>query len=358
MRQIYSAISLSLVALASAAAKHATSGKVAFIEVGRSYNVVDNFEPKRTNRINAKQLNTAIHRVLMLDARADLNVKLPSGDLFNRQDANVVIFVDGVDINPSWLHVMPFVREIFDAQDVTSYMIGSTIENRGSSVLFDSLSTFDIENLSEISCGCRDDAIFNAVACSKSERLHVSEPSIDNAESHADLAIVQELSLLSETLNKLRSVQRQAKPALFVLYLSSLVEMSSQYGVTHSKTLAAASTLDKALRSILQPDDFVTESKKQPNITAQLVVGPTLKEFVSPPVKRSRRLQSTSSSASPSSTDDSTLIDIKQFQLNLWTGVFLTLLAFMAIYGVANMDVGRDSLLYAKFQADTSGKND
>lgn len=50
-----------------------------------------------------------------------------------------------------------------------------------------------------------------------------------------------------------------------------------------------------------------------------------------------------------------TLDEIRQFQLNLWTGVFLFMLGFMAIYATVTMDVQPDSLLYAKFITDTSG---
>lgn len=50
-----------------------------------------------------------------------------------------------------------------------------------------------------------------------------------------------------------------------------------------------------------------------------------------------------------------TLVDITQFQLNMWTGVGLALLGFLAIYATFTMDVQPDSLLYAKFITDTSG---
>lgn len=58
---------------------------------------------------------------------------------------------------------------------------------------------------------------------------------------------------------------------------------------------------------------------------------------------------------STSANENTTLVEIAQFQLNLWTGVGLALVAFLAIYMTMNMDVQPDSLLYAKFIADTSG---
>jgi hypothetical protein len=50
---------------------------------------------------------------------------------------------------------------------------------------------------------------------------------------------------------------------------------------------------------------------------------------------------------------------ISQYQICLWVGVFFVLLILASVCGIANMDVEPDSLLYAKFQVNTSdGKRD
>lgn len=41
-------------------------------------------------------LSSAIARVMSLDARAEVETGLPAGDIFNRPDANVLVFVDGL----------------------------------------------------------------------------------------------------------------------------------------------------------------------------------------------------------------------------------------------------------------------
>lgn len=41
-------------------------------------------------------LSSAIARVMSLDARAEVNTGLPAGDIFNRPDGNVLVFVDGL----------------------------------------------------------------------------------------------------------------------------------------------------------------------------------------------------------------------------------------------------------------------
>lgn len=48
--------------------------------------------------------------------------------------------------------------------------------------------------------------------------------------------------------------------------------------------------------------------------------------------------------------------DIVNYQVALWTAIALVAVLFLAVCSMTNMDVGRDSLLYAKFQADTSRK--
>ncbi|KAK1939964.1 hypothetical protein P3T76_008287 [Phytophthora citrophthora] len=48
--------------------------------------------------------------------------------------------------------------------------------------------------------------------------------------------------------------------------------------------------------------------------------------------------------------------DIAEFQIILWTSVLLGAVLLMAVLAMANMDAGRDSLLYAKFIADVNGR--
>uniref|UniRef100_H3GLX2 Renin receptor-like C-terminal transmembrane spanning segment domain-containing protein n=1 Tax=Phytophthora ramorum TaxID=164328 RepID=H3GLX2_PHYRM len=48
--------------------------------------------------------------------------------------------------------------------------------------------------------------------------------------------------------------------------------------------------------------------------------------------------------------------DIAEFQIILWTSVLLAVMLLLAVLAMANMDTGRDSLLYAKFIADVNGR--
>uniref|UniRef100_A0A7S1XSY4 Uncharacterized protein n=2 Tax=Phaeomonas parva TaxID=124430 RepID=A0A7S1XSY4_9STRA len=68
---------------------------------------------------------------------------------------------------------------------------------------------------------------------------------------------------------------------------------------------------------------------------------------------RGRRLDD-----SGNSTEGYTQEEIDEFQVNLWTAVFLILLTLGAVMALVTMHVIPDSLLYAKFQADVSGFKD
>lgn len=50
----------------------------------------------RLATVTPQLLSSAIARVMSLDARAEVDTGLPAGDIFNRPDANVLVFVDGL----------------------------------------------------------------------------------------------------------------------------------------------------------------------------------------------------------------------------------------------------------------------
>ncbi|CAM9951514.1 unnamed protein product, partial [Heterosigma akashiwo] len=59
--------------------------------------------------------------------------------------------------------------------------------------------------------------------------------------------------------------------------------------------------------------------------------------------------------ASSNSTGNYTLTEIRDYQIALWTAVLLVAALLAALLLTACMDVEADSILYAKFQADTAG---
>lgn len=50
----------------------------------------------RMSPLTPQLLSSAIARVMGLDARAEVDTGLPAGDIFNRPDGNVLVFVDGL----------------------------------------------------------------------------------------------------------------------------------------------------------------------------------------------------------------------------------------------------------------------
>lgn len=79
----------------------ALPSKVAFVQHGlaEGEDAVMHAPPGGSSRLSSitpQLLSSAIARVMSLDARAEVDTGLPAGDIFNRPDANVLVFVDGV----------------------------------------------------------------------------------------------------------------------------------------------------------------------------------------------------------------------------------------------------------------------
>lgn len=77
----------------------APSSRVAFVQhgVGEGENAIMHARSSsKTAMLTPQMLASAIARVMSLDARAELGTELPAGDIFNRPDGNVMVFVDGV----------------------------------------------------------------------------------------------------------------------------------------------------------------------------------------------------------------------------------------------------------------------
>ena len=77
------------------------SSRVAFLQHGlaEGEEAVIHAPPAGSSRLSAitpQLLSSAIARVMSLDARAEVDTGLPAGDIFNRPDANVLVFVDGL----------------------------------------------------------------------------------------------------------------------------------------------------------------------------------------------------------------------------------------------------------------------
>lgn len=77
------------------------SSKVAFLQHGLAdgEDAVMHAPPAGSSRLSSitpQLLSSAIAKVMSLDARAEVDTGLPAGDIFNRPDANVLVFVDGL----------------------------------------------------------------------------------------------------------------------------------------------------------------------------------------------------------------------------------------------------------------------
>jgi hypothetical protein len=205
-----------------------------------------------------------------------------------------------------------------------------------------------------------------------------SAPEVFYSSLAADRAFVHELFLLEALAQQLQTVDAKATtttaaaaaaaaaPQLIIAHCSALSALSAEYGRSGAKVAAAQALLDTALAALLNTPYTVKtttagdDATRPLRFTAQIISGQQLHPAAAAQpweeIVAVRHLAGNNSSNT--TAGNTTLIDITQYQLNLWTGVFFALLIFAAIYGVATMDIGRDSLLYAKFQADTTSKVD
>ncbi|CAB1119967.1 unnamed protein product [Ectocarpus sp. CCAP 1310/34] len=370
----------------------APSSKVAFVQHGLAEGEdavmhAPSTISSRLATITPQVLSSAIARVMSLDARAEVEAGLPAGDIFNRPDANVLVFVDG--IRPKGSTSTPFMTEWLE-EPTAAYGLRTPTHDAWTSGLESTLGTsFDVvDAVSGVICAAVDPALGYTEACSSSGGLlevasadaalgEGSSPTgvtVDTSSGlrtlvlsgadageedaavldltvDADVRLVEELSFLSrlpEALSERLVAGRAGSPPLVIVYLSSLKAINTSYGARSIKARLASKALDAALGEAFN----AMSAGAGRRLTSQLIVGPALSQKLA---VGGRRLQSDDDSSSSAATNETSLVEITQFQLNMWTGVGLALLGFLAIYATFNMDVQPDSLLYAKFITDTSG---
>jgi hypothetical protein len=87
---------LSLIALCFARV-HSAAARAAFVQRGVEEADAPLLHTQgSSSRISSNQLSSAISRALSLDARAEVGVTLPTGNLFNRPDVNLIVLVEGL----------------------------------------------------------------------------------------------------------------------------------------------------------------------------------------------------------------------------------------------------------------------
>lgn len=95
-------LGVSLAFLGCGALALSTSSRVAFHQHGlkEGDDIVLHAPASGSSKISAsltpELLSSAIARVMSLDSRPELGRDLPAGDIFNRPDGNVLVFVDGL----------------------------------------------------------------------------------------------------------------------------------------------------------------------------------------------------------------------------------------------------------------------
>lgn len=171
-----------------------------------------------------------------------------------------------------------------------------------------------------------------------------------------DRLLFQELHLISRSPLMLRdgAEEPHLRPDLFVITLNSLPHVLEAYGVDSNKAQVSKLLVDTGIKTTLER--LAGEYDSQ--LAATVLVD---EHAAARPLDSQFRRVLTDDTPSPTTylaTTNYTISEIVQYQINMWTGICLILMVLAAVLLMVYMDVQPDSLLYAKFQADTSSKLD
>jgi len=232
-----------------------------------------------------------------------------------------------------------------------------------------STSLFNTESfISALTESIRNSIIFNQLLEQSSENkiqlddniLTIQLQGIGSAvldlKSNADLQFLMEMEFLAR-LPQLYEVNQDSSSVVIASF-SQFKNMLDEFGQNSDEIHVIAALTDLATELLYNGFSTLYPNK----LVAQVLLsheddwdfGFKSRVNLSPV---SRHLLSTSNSSNSSS--NYTISEIANYNMCAWTGVFLILVLLASIYLLATMDIGRDSLIYAKFQTDLSNaKND
>lgn len=181
----------------------------------------------------------------------------------------------------------------------------------------------------------------------------------------ADAAFAQELAKVAELTDALAR-QPDDSPALFVVAFSDPSPLGgkrdqAQEAVT-TKVMAFLAALQSAHPLVgaqvvpVKPIDGVTSTQRQLQDADEDSEADEEEEEEEEEEEDEDELELEAETGSGSNSTTKTNAkspittqDIAEFQIVLWTSVLLGVMLLLAVVAMGNMDVGRDSLLYAKF---------
>mmetsp|Transcript_33131 Transcript_33131/g.43630 ORF Transcript_33131/g.43630 Transcript_33131/m.43630 type:complete len:403 (+) Transcript_33131:143-1351(+) len=177
-------------------------------------------------------------------------------------------------------------------------------------------------------------------------------------EDQVDAQFFEEMALLAQLPELLSKDfdETQSSPALHVVTISSLEPVLRENEETSPKAQAAAALADSSVAQMLEamyqkyPGKVVGQVIRTPEANA------AQKSYGFDPWQKPHRyLAAVNATNSSSNATYYTLEEIRDYQIALWTAVMLILAVFTAIMMTACMNIEPDSILFAKFQADTTG---
>jgi len=186
--------------------------------------------------------------------------------------------------------------------------------------------------------------------------------------NQADRAFFEELELLAQLPVHLAELAvSTGSPALAIVGITSVEGIFREHGFVSAKTTVVSQVIDSSAARFLE-EVFALLPQKVVGQIVQTPAGTDTTLGYLPWAQDHRALAGNSTNGtvpdSGNSTGNGTAISytieqISEYQICLWTAVGLIASVFAAIMMTAFMTIEPDNILYAKFQADTSGlKND
>jgi len=192
------------------------------------------------------------------------------------------------------------------------------------------------------------------------------DPSADAVEfdmaNDADMLLFMELYLMASLPERLsgKAAINDNSPDLFVLTVSGLKYMVQAYGEDSAQYKLALSVVDSAVEQVVE--NF---SQLMPNrLVSEVVLVDSANAAVAASARRLLQAEGSKTAFLPKAPIEiaecvdfdingelcpPTLGQIERVQLFFWTMVILIIMLIMSTCCLCNMDIGRDSLLYAKF---------
>eukprot|EP00743_Colponemidia_sp_Colp-15_P000357 GILK01000411.1.p1 GENE.GILK01000411.1~~GILK01000411.1.p1 ORF type:complete len:472 (+),score=92.20 GILK01000411.1:110-1417(+) len=183
----------------------------------------------------------------------------------------------------------------------------------------------------------------------------------------SELWLVRHLTASLESSTTLAALVKDEIPDLLTFTFSGVQAILEQFGKDSVQYQVALRLVDAAVNQLVSKTSKLYDNKlagqvvllntNQPDVVPVAADDNLMFISMSESLKDDAPQRVEAPARRLDAATDPTQNDIELFQICQWTAILLAIIVFSALYSVAFMDNGRDSLLYAKFQPDVDKKH-